>query len=172
MRKLLTAAWVVLALLGASLNQAVLAAESQQRPIMQIQNKQGIKAVYDARKDEWQAGIGKSLYYVRGLIESYKKQGVEPSKLDIHIVLHGPTAYWALKDEAFQTTQSDPFAVNTNAKIIHDLNALGVKVEVCNVTLRGYGWTHDMLLPDVKIVFDAYTRMIELQQEGYAYIIF
>ena len=172
MRKLLTAAWVVLALLGASLNQAVLAAESQQRPIMQIQNKQGIKAVYDARKDEWQAGIGKSLYYVRGLIESYKKQGVEPSKLDIHIVLHGSTAYWALKDEAFQTTQSDPFAVNTNAKIIHDLNALGVKVEVCNVTLRGYGWTHDMLLPDVKIVFDAYTRMIELQQEGYAYIIF
>ena len=172
MRKLLTAAWVILALLGASLNQAVLAAESPQRPIMQIQNKQGIKAVYDARKDEWQAGIGKSLYYVRGLIESYKKQGVEPSKLDIHIVLHGPTAYWALKDEAFQTTQSDPFAVNTNAKIIHDLNALGVKVEVCNVTLRGYGWTHDMLLPDVKIVFDAYTRMIELQQEGYAYIIF
>ena len=172
MRKLLTEAWVILALLGASLNQAVLAAESPQRPIMQIQNKQGIKAVYDARKDEWQAGIGKSLYYVRGLIESYKKQGVEPSKLDIHIVLHGPTAYWALKDEAFQTTQSDPFAVNTNAKIIHDLNALGVKVEVCNVTLRGYGWTHDMLLPDVKIVFDAYTRMIELQQEGYAYIIF
>ena len=172
MRKLLTEAWVILALLGASLNQAVLAAESPQRPIMQIKNKEGIKAVYDARKDEWQAGIGKSLYYVRGLIESYKKQGVEPSKLDIHIVLHGPTAYWALKDEAFQTTQSDPFAVNTNAKIIHDLNALGVKVEVCNVTLRGYGWTHDMLLPDVKIVFDAYTRMIELQQEGYAYIIF
>ena len=172
MRKLLTAAWVVLALLGTGLNHAVFAAESPQRPIMQIQNKQGIKAVYDARKDEWQAGIGTSLYYVRGLIESYKKQGVEPSKLDIHIVLHGPTAYWALKDEAFQTTQSDPFAVNTNAKIIHDLNALGVKVEVCNVTLRGYGWTHEMLLPDVKIVFDAYTRMIELQQEGYAYIIF
>ncbi|HES77050.1 MAG TPA: hypothetical protein ENO09_08625, partial [bacterium] len=146
MRKLFIGAGVVLALLGGGFNQMACAAESPQRPIMQIQNKQGIKVVYDARKDEWQAGIGKSLYYVRGLVESYKKQGVEPSKLDIHIVLHGPTAYWALKDEAFQTTQSDPFAVNTNAKIIHDLNALGVKVEVCNVTLRGYGWTHDMLL--------------------------
>ncbi len=172
MHRFLIAGLVTLALLAANVSQAASAEESSKRPVMQIQNKQGIKVVYDARKDEWQAGIGKSLYYVRGLIESYKKQGVEPSKLDIHIVLHGPTAYWALKDEAFQTTQSDPFAVNTNAKIIHDLNALGVKVEVCNVTLRGYGWTHDMLLPDVKIVFDAYTRMIELQQEGYAYIIF
>lgn len=172
MRSFLIAGCVTLALFAANLGQAASVEASSQRPVMQIQNKQGIKAVYDARKDEWQAGIGKSLYYVRGLIESYKKQGVEPSKLDIHIVLHGPTAYWALKDEAFQTTQSDPFAVNTNAKIIHDLNALGVKVEVCNVTLRGYGWTHDMLLPDVKIVFDAYTRLIELQQEGYAYIIF
>lgn len=172
MNKFLIANCLALAVFGTSFAQLAYAADAPQRPIMQIQNKEGIKVVYDARKDEWQAGIGKSLYYVRGLIESYKKQGVEPSKLDIHIVLHGPTAYWALKDEAFQTTQSDPFAVNTNAKIIHDLNALGVKVEVCNVTLRGYGWTHDMLLPEVKIVFDAYTRMIELQQEGYAYIIF
>ena len=163
---------LVLALLGTGFTQLACAADAPQRPIMQIKNKEGIKVVYDARNDVWQAGIGKSLYYVRGLIESYKKQGVEPSKLDIHIVLHGPTAYWALRDEAFQTTQSDPFAVNTNAKIIHDLDALGVKVEVCNVTLRGYGWTQEMLLPEVKIVFDAYTRMIELQQEGYAYIIF
>ncbi|MGD9889394.1 MAG: DsrE family protein [Halothiobacillaceae bacterium] len=172
MHRLLVVGSVALALCGVGFSPLACAAEGSQRPIMQIENKEGIKAVYDARKDEWQAGIGKSLYYVRGLIEAYKKQGVEPSKLDIHIVLHGPTAYWALKDEAFQTTQSDPFAVNTNAKIIHDLNALGVKVEVCNVTLRSYGWTHDMLLPEVKIVFDAYTRMIELQQEGYAYIIF
>jgi intracellular sulfur oxidation DsrE/DsrF family protein len=172
MHRFLIAGLVTLALFGANFSQVAVAAESTSHPVIQIKNKQGIKVVYDARNDQWQAGIGKTLYYVRGLIESYKNQGVEPSKLDIHVVLHGPTAYWALDDEGFQRAQSDPFATNPNAKIIHDLTALGVSVEVCNVTLRGYGWGHELLLPEVKVVFDAFTRMIELQQEGYAYIIF
>lgn len=48
----------------------------------------------------------------------------------------------------------------------------GVSVEICNVTMRAKGFTPEDLLPGVVIVHDAYTRLIDLQQRGYAYIRF
>lgn len=137
-----------------------------------VSKKSNIKVVYDVKDDVWDAGIGKALYYVRGLIQSYEAQGVPPSELHISIVLHGAPVYWALNEESYQLYKNDPFDFNPNAKIIGDLARLGVSVEVCNVTLRSRHWTYQDLLPGVTIVRDGYTRMIDLQQQGYAYIRF
>jgi len=140
--------------------------------IVKITKKKNIRVVYDVKDDVWDAGIGKALYYARGLVESYKALGVDPKQRKISVVLHGPTAYWVLKDDPYRTFKKDEFAYNPNTHVIQGLLAHGVSVEVCNVTLRGKGWTADDVLPGITIVRDAYTRMIDLQQQGYSYIRF
>lgn len=148
------------------------AAQPQQADIIGVQKRTGIKVVYDDKDDVWDAGIGKGLYYLRGLLEAYKSLGVPQDQLHISIVLHGPTAYWLLNDQAYQRDKKDPFAYNPNSQVVAELLQHGVSVEICNVTMRAKGFTPEDLLPGVVIVHDAYTRLIDLQQRGYAYIRF
>ena len=128
------------------------------------------KVVYDIHSNETEAGINKGLYYARGLIEAYRKQGVEPAQLDIHLVLHGGAAKHLLVDDAYQRAVDDLFAVNFNAKVTQDLLDLGVDVEICHSVMRAKGWKPADVLPGVTIVHDGYTRLVKLQNDGYAYI--
>ncbi len=137
-----------------------------------VQTRHDIRVVYDIKTDEMQAGIGKALYYLRGLYEAYRKQGVPPEEIHVSAVLHGPTVQWLLNDDAYQNHTGDPFAVNTNHHVVESLIELGASIEACNVTMKSHGWTAEDLLPGVKVVHDGYTRMIDLQQRGYAYIRF
>jgi len=121
---------------------------------------------------EFISGMDDPSAYARGLVEAYKALGVPQKEIRISIVLHGPTAYWVLKDEPYRQFKNDEFAVNPNEHVIQGLLQHGVSVEVCNVTLRGKGWDADDVLPGVTIVRDAYTRIIDLQQQGYSYIRF
>jgi intracellular sulfur oxidation DsrE/DsrF family protein len=68
--------------------------------------------------------------------------------------------------------KNDPFDFNPNEQIVHELLEHGVSVEICNSTMKGKGWGGKDLLPGVTIVHDAYTRFIDLQHRGYAYIRF
>ncbi len=150
------------------------AVAAEKPSVVTVQQKTGIKVAYDIDTGAVTpgTGIGKGLYYVRGLLESYKKQGVKMEDLDIHVVLHGQAALQALEDAGWQRVFNDPFAVNPNRAIIQELIDHGVHVEVCNVTLKAYGFTPDAVLPGVQPVFDAYTRLIDLQNRGWAYIKF
>jgi len=128
------------------------------------------KVVYDIHAGDMAAGVSKGLFYARGLIEAFGKQGVKPNQLDIHLVLHGEAAQFLLIDETYQKAVGDPFAVNLNAKITQDLLNLGVSVEICHSVMKSKGWKAVDVLPDVTIVHDGYTRLIKLQNDGYAYI--
>lgn len=141
-------------------------------PVIKIKKREHIKVAYDVLSDDWEAGVGRALYYARGLIEAYAAQGVPHKNLQISVVVHGAAAYWLLNDEAYRKKKLDPFDINPNEKIIKELIDHGVSVEMCMVTMKGKGWTPDELLPGVHIVHDAYTRLIELQQQGYAYLHF
>lgn len=140
--------------------------------LVTITKKQNIRVVYEAKDDVQDAGIGKALYYVRGLLESYKALGVPQKELKISIVLHGSAAYWVLNESTYQQFKNDDFAFNPNEHVIQELLKHGVSVEVCQVSLRSKGWTGQDILPGVTVVRDAYTRIIDLQQQGYAYIRF
>lgn len=141
-----------------------------ERTMLKVDPAARYKVVYDIHSDEIAAGISKGLYYARGLIEAYGKQGVTPAQLDIHLVLHGDAARFMLRDETYQKAVNDPFAVNLNAKITQDLLNLGVSVEICHSVMRAKGWTPADVLPGVIVVHDGYTRLIKLQNDGYAYI--
>jgi intracellular sulfur oxidation DsrE/DsrF family protein len=141
-----------------------------ERPMVMVDPHAHYRVVYDIHSGETSAGISKGLYYARGLIEAYRKQGVPPKQLDIHLVLHGDAAKFMLVDETYQMAVNDLFAVNLNAKITQDLLNLGVSVEICHSVMNSMGWTADDVLPGVTIVHDGYTRLIKLQNDGYAYI--
>jgi len=140
--------------------------------IIQIAKKKQIRVAYDVKDDVWDAGIGKALYYVRGLLEAYKSMGVAERELRISVVLHGPTVYWALNEDAFRQYRNDPFDFNPNIQVLRELAEHGVSVEICHSTMKGKGWVAADLLPGTVIVHDAYTRLIDLQQQGYSYIRF
>ena len=149
---------------------SALAQSTEPRPMVKVDPAARYKAVYDIHSGEIAAGISKGLYYARGLIEAFGKQGVKPDQLDLHLVLHGDAAMFLLVDDSWQQAVGDPFAVNLNAKIVQDLLNLGVHVEICHSVMRARGWVPDDVLPGVTIVHDGYTRLIKLQNDGYAYI--
>jgi intracellular sulfur oxidation DsrE/DsrF family protein len=140
------------------------------RPVQKVDAHARYKAVYDIHGAGTAAGISKGLFYARGLIEAYAKQGVKPAQLDIHLVMHGEAAQFLLIDSSYQDAVGDPFATNLNAKVTQDLLDLGVHVEICHSVMKARGWTADDVLPGVSIVHDGYTRLIQLQNQGYAYI--
>lgn len=140
--------------------------------VVGISKKTGIRVAYDVKDDVQEAGIGKALYYVRGLLEAYKSLGVPDKQLKISVVLHGATVYWALNEESYRQHKNDPFDFNPNIQVLRELAEHGVSVEICNSTLKGKGWIAADLLPGMVIVHDAYTRLIDLQHQGYAYIRF
>lgn len=85
-------------------------------------------------------------------------------------MLHGDAATALLVDAAYQKAVDDPSTLNYNAKITQDLLNLGVSVEICHSVMRAKGWTPADVLTGVTIVHDGYTRLIKLQNDGYAYI--
>jgi hypothetical protein len=117
------------------------AASLDARPMVKVDSRANYKAVYDIHTPETAAGISKGLYYARGPI-----------------------------DDTYQQVLGDPFAVNLNGKIVQDFLNLGVHVEICHSVMKAKGWTPDDVLPGVTIVHDGYTRLIKLQNDGYAYI--
>ena len=146
------------------------AASLDVRPMVKVDARAHYKAVYDIHSTEVAAGISKGLFYARGLVEAFGKQEVKSKQLDIHLVLHGDAAQFLLINDSYQQALGDPFAVNLNAKIVQDLLNLGLHVEICHSVMKAKGWTPDDVLPGVTIVHDGYTRLIKLQNDGYAYI--
>ena len=164
------AVMVALATLGAG---SALSQEDEgfdERPLIKVPADGKYQVVYDLRSDKQAAGINRGLYYVRGLIEAFRKQGVKTDQLDIHVVMHGKSGKALLIDETYQAAVDDPFSINPNAKIVGNLIDLGVSVEMCNSAMKSKGWTAEDVLPNVVIVHDGYTRLIKLQNDGYAYI--
>ena len=136
-----------------------------------IENTDEIKVVYGIKEDDWEAGVGKPLFYARGLFQSYDAMGVSPAHVDMHLVLHGAAGYWLLDDDAYRAEQNQ-LTGNPNAHIVKELIDQGAHIEACYETLKAHGWHRDDLLPGVEIVHDAYSRIVDLQSRGYAYLPF
>ena len=167
--KFIGAIGCVLGLAGPALAQDLEPALSQ-RTMVKVDPQAHYRVVYDIHTAGTAAGISKGLYYARGLIEAFGKQGVTPAQLDIHLVMHGEAAKYLLIDDTYRDVVDDPFAVNLNAKITQDFLNLGVHVEICHSVMKSMGWTADDVLPGVTIVHDGYTRIVKLENDGYAYI--
>ncbi len=54
--------------------------------------------MYDADQNNIFAGVGRSLFMVRGLLESYKNLRIPRKQLYIVIVVHESAVYWLLNN--------------------------------------------------------------------------
>lgn len=139
--------------------------------LIQVNPHGHYRVVYDIHTNATIAGgVSKGLYYVRGLFEAYAKQGVKPKQVAVYVVMHDEAAKFLLNNTAYQRAVADEFAVNVNNKIVDELLKHGVHVEICHSTMNAMGWTAQDLLPGVEMVHDAYTRIIQLQNAGYALV--
>ena len=67
--------------------------------------------------------------------------------------------------------ESGEEAIETIQKRLHKLNhTYNVKVEACGIALERFGYGAEDLLPYVSTVQNSITRVIELQNSGYAFI--
>ncbi len=146
------------------------AAQPDRRPMVMVDKNRNYRVVYDIHSNATEAGVSKGLYYARGLYEAFRKQGVKPKQVHVHLVLHGEAAAMLLKDSVYQSTNFDPFINNPNDHIVQDLLDLGASVEICHSAMKGHGWKAEDIMPGVTIVHDGYTRLVQLQNQGYAYI--
>jgi uncharacterized protein len=151
-------------------NVADAAASADERPMVMVEKGRSYHVVYDIHSDATEAGVSKGLYYARGLYQAFGKQGVEPRQVDVHLVLHGEAAAMLLKDSTYQATNFDPFINNPNDQIVQELLQLGASVEICHSAMKSHGWKAEDVMPGVTIVHDGYTRLVQLQNQGYAYI--
>lgn len=147
-------------------------AQTEIKSAIKINERQNINVVYDVKDDVWDAGVGKALYFLNGLMGSYSSMGVAHDQVHVSVIMHGATAYWLLNENAYQIHKNDPFDYNPNEHIVQELLAKGVSVEICNSTMKAKGWTAQDIMPGVTIVHDAYSRLIDLQLRKYAYIRF
>jgi len=169
---LLTTTVSALALFHPSHAESNEANQTARHSTLNINERQNINVVYDVKDDEWEAGVGKALFFLNGLMGSYSAMGVPQEQVHISVIMHGSTAYWLLNENAYQIHKNDAFDFNPNEHIVQELLAKGVSVEICNSTMKAKGWTEKDILPGVTIVHDAYSRLIDLQMRKYAYIRF
>jgi uncharacterized protein len=145
-------------------------AASREEPVS-VSNRQNIKAVYEITKDEWEQGVGSGLYAIKAAIGLYKKMGIVRDQLDLHGVVHGDAGYFLLTDEAYNKEKKTRLG-NPNTGIIRELTEAGVSLDLCSQTMKQNGWTAKDILPEITIVVDAYSRIVDLQDLDFSYIKF
>lgn len=145
--------------------------QSEDRPVIELEYKGPIKAVYQVTEDKWKDGVGKAFLYLKNLRGYYEKQGLDPDTIDLRAVVHGEASYHVLTDEAYNRVKQVDTG-NPNAKILTELKKLGVHIELCDTRRQQEGWSKSDIHPDVLLAKAAYARLIDLQLQGYAYIKF
>lgn len=145
-------------------------AASGEEPVP-VSNRQDIKAVYEITKDEWEQGVGSGLYNIKAVIGLYKKMGIDPDQLDLHGVVHGDAGYFLLTDDAYNKEKKNGRG-NPNTGIIRELTEAGISLDLCSQTMKHNGWRAKDILPEVTIVVDAYSRIVDLQELDFSYIKF
>jgi accessory colonization factor AcfC len=120
-------------------------------------------------KDEWREEFGAGLLDVWNLMKEYEEVGIPLNEVHLSAVVEGDPAYWLLNDAAYRAVRKDERA-NPNKAAIEALLRMGVSVELCEKSMKAFGFERTDLLPDIKVVPTANLRVIDLEQQGYAQV--
>jgi intracellular sulfur oxidation DsrE/DsrF family protein len=141
-----------------------------------LQVRQGVKAVYGVGKNAMRQGVGEGLFFAKRLVSAWDKEGIERQDRVLVVAVYDEAAEWVLNEGAWARTHpaAEGAAASTNhsAGIVSELIAAGVSVEVCGMTMKKNGWTAADLLPGVVVVPGAYSRIVDLQLQGFATVSF
>lgn len=141
----------------------------------ELRHTNDVRAVLQVTRDDWRDDVSQALFYVDKIERAYLSRGVSRDALHFVVVFQGAAGYHVLNDTAFERFSGERAVDgerNPNADVVRDLLERGVRVELCNSTMRRHGWTEEDLLPGVEVVPNAYPRVIDLQMDGYALLTF
>jgi intracellular sulfur oxidation DsrE/DsrF family protein len=111
------------------------------------------------------AGLNSELVSVARFLNMHARNGVEPRKMDIAVVLHGEALKSALSGEAYQARFGSG---NPNLDLLTRLHAAGVSFYACGQSMGFRGIGGDELASAVKVALSAMTMLALLQSDGYA----
>jgi intracellular sulfur oxidation DsrE/DsrF family protein len=108
-----------------------------------------------------------NLNLIKGTHQRFVEQGLEP---DLVLVFIGPTVKYlstAPDDELALEFESE---LNSIAQTVKELDALGVRMEVCAVATGAFGVDNETILPEMKVVGDGFISLIGWQTQGYGLV--
>jgi intracellular sulfur oxidation DsrE/DsrF family protein len=88
---------------------------------------------------------------------------------NIIMIFHGDAAQLVLGDNSYDANRHVETG-NPYKKLMLDLLAKGVHIELCGATAKGNHWTNSDLLPGVAVNLNAMVRITQLEQIGYTLI--
>ena len=104
--------------------------------------------------------------YMDLMAKGFKESG---TKCRIIAVFYNDGGHLTLNDKAYNSSRNVSTG-NPYKGIIADLLAQGVEIEECAETMRAHKWTHDDLLPGVKVNQGAVWRIVQLSQQGFVQV--
>lgn len=140
-------------------------AEEPVKPLIREQ----IRAVYPIGQDQWEGGVGEGLAFLKQLLKMYDEARIPEDEIHISAIFHSKASYMVLNDEAYRRYTKKEEA-NPNKDIIQELTRQGVSIEICAISMQKLGLKKEDLLPEVTVVQSTFTRAIDLQMQGYAFI--
>lgn len=128
---------------------------------------QSVKVAFDIKE-----GDGKSLLNRLNIIDETRqsliKQGVKP---EFVLTFRGPATKLVQTDVEKIKPEDRAVAKQIAAKLAEMSKAPGVQsVEQCAVAIREQGTKAENVLPDVRVVGNAWISLMAYQSKGYAYI--
>lgn len=133
--------------------------------------ERGVCVAARIKQNAWANSVGRGLERVHRLVEEYRALGIPARDIHVCALIDEDTAYWVLRDEAYESFTSTDEG-NPNIDVVADLVNAGVSVEVSADTLRKHGWSKDDVLTGVNIVGKPDQRIAELGSKGYSYLPF
>ncbi len=115
--------------------------------------------------------LGQQVHVTRNSVNNYESiYGMEINK-DFEVIAIGYSGggRWLLTDEAYNRTYGVTTGNPTGALTV-SLVERGVKVYMCQNTMRGNGWVSSDLLPGVKMVPSGAVAILDFEHQGYKYI--
>lgn len=136
------------------------APETGMQPAKDVEYKVVFNVTMGGDADKVNPGLDR----VARAVNLFTSAGVPLSKLHFVAVVHGPATPSVLD----QAHYNQKFNVdNPNAKLISELEKVGVKVVVCAQALAHNGFQRAWVNPQVEVTLSAITDVIILEQQGY-----
>lgn len=114
------------------------------------------KAVFDVRLAE----LDKLLFNLGLVLETHEGLSSQKVRPVLVITLRGPAVKLFTREQAPKELLD----------LLHELQAKGVRIEICSVATRVFTVDNSRLVPDVILVGNVLTTQIALQNKGYALI--
>jgi len=126
------------------------------------------KIVVDITKGSEPENLSSAIDKVARFVNIYAGAGQHPASVQISVVLHGDATLHCLTHTAYKSK----FGVerNPNLELIRTLKEAGVKFYVCGQSLIGKESQPSDVSPDVSVSVSALSALVNLQQDGYAYL--